>query len=171
MKTIIIDPFDKHSIDKAVSELKRFEEEREKKIKKYVHRLAEIGADAARNAYFGGSVHPNHMPSNTEGLRISVKDYDNGSAIFAEGSQVIFLEFGAGIYTKNHDLSGPLGIDVSPGSYSLTEGAGTYQDVLDGKVKPEEYRYNRTPRAGMWAAYKAIVEAQDRVAHEVFDND
>jgi hypothetical protein len=109
------------------------------------------------------------MPSNTEGLRISVKDYDNGSAILAEGSQVIFLEFGAGIYTKNHDLSGPLGIDVSPGSYSLTEGAGTYQDVLDGKVKPEEYRYNRSPRAGMWEAYKAIVEAQDRVAHEVFD--
>jgi hypothetical protein len=118
------------------------------------------------------------MPSNTEGLRISVKDYDNGSAILAEGSQVIFLEFGAGVETKSHELAEPLGIEIMPGAWSEgPEGKHTWSTWLAGGTvrgqwvqrRFDEYPYNRTPRAGMWDAYKAIVEAQDRVAHEVFD--
>lgn len=168
MKKITLNPLDASSIEAAVAELKKLEEERKANIKKYIRRLAEIGAEAARNAYYGGSINPNKMPSNEEGLRISVEERDNGCAIVAQGSQVIFLEFGAGAWTESHELAGDLGIAIKPGSYSETEGAGTWGDWLDAELDPADYPYNRTPRMGMWEAYKAILAAQDKVAKEVF---
>lgn len=171
MKKVVLNAADPASIIAAVAEIKKHLADRERKMKVYVHRLAEIGAEAARRAYYGGSINPNHMPSNEEGLRVSVQDLPNGSAIIAQGSQVMFLEFGAGIKTRNHELSGPLGISISPGSYSETEGAGTWSDWIENGGDPEEYRYNRIPRAGMWEAYKAIQAAQQKVAEEVFGSD
>ena len=168
MRKITLNPLDTASIEAAIEELKKHEEERKANIKKYIRRLAEIGAEAAQRAYYGGSINPNKMPSNEEGLRVSVEERDNGCAIVAQGSQVIFLEFGAGAWTESHELSGPLEIEIAPGSYSDTEGAGTWSDWIEAGNDPEDYRYNRTPRMGMWEAYKAILAAQDKVAKEVF---
>lgn len=172
MKTIELDPFDITSVNKAIDALKAREVWRRQKITKYLQRLAEIGRDAAERAYYGGSVNPNHMPSGEEGLRVSVVDTPDGIVIRAEGSQVIFMEFGAGVYVQDHELSQPLPIEVIPGSWSESpEGAHTWSKWLKDGRRFEEYKYNRTPRAGMYEAYKAIVAAQEKVAKEVFESD
>lgn len=176
MKKVVLNAADPASIIAAVAEIKKHLADRQSKIKTYVHRLAEIGAEAARNAYYGGSINPNHMPTNEEGLRVSVQDLPNGSAIIAQGSQVMFLEFGAGVETKDHELSGTLNIEIMPGSWSEgPEGKHTWSQWLDSSGRFlgvgrrfSDYPYNRTPRAGMWEAYKAIQAAQQKVAEEVF---
>lgn len=172
MKTIEVDPLDITSINKAITVLKAHEVWRKRKITEYLSRLAKIGRDAAEKAYYGGSVNPNHMPSGEEGLRVSVVDTPDGIVIRATGSQVVFMEFGAGVYVQDHELSQPLPIEIMPGSWSESpEGAHTWSKWLEDGRRFGDYKYNRSPRAGMYEAYKAIVEAQERIAQEVFGKD
>ena len=172
MKSYTIDPFDVKSIERAITLVNKHEAWRKNKIDLYLRRLANIGAEAARNAYYGGSVDPNMMKTGNEGLRVSVEKTDNGYAIKAEGSQVVFLEFGAGVPTQDHELSGPLPIEIMPGSWSEgPDGAHTWSKWLEDGRRFEDYPYNKTPRMGMWEAYKAIVAAQERIAKEVFQSD
>lgn len=158
MKTIEVDPLDIQSINKAIDALKAHETWRKQKISEYVRRLCEIGADAARTAY-GGAVSVNVMP--------------DGSGIIAQGSQTIFLEFGAGFYTEDHGLSDPLSnqIIIAPGGWSETEGEKTWSEWVAAGKPLEKYPYNQRPRAGMLAAYNAIISAQNQIAKEVFERD
>ena len=164
MKTIEIDPFDSDSIDAAIKALNKFAKERERKIDLYVQKLAQVGEVAAQRA-FGGSV--------------SVKAHKDGKGrweIRADGKQVVFLEFGTGELVEDHELSKPLRIEISPGSWSESKyGMHTWSEWLENSGRYEgngitvrDYPYNTRPRAGMWEAYKAIVAAQDRIANEVF---
>lgn len=164
MKTIEIDPLDPRSITRAINEIKQYESERKEKIEKYIRRLCEEGANAAQAA-FGDLVHVAVSP--------------DGKGIIAQGDQVVFLEFGTGVKTTDHDLSGPLNIEIMPRSWSEgPHGKHTWSTWLNGgeyngrwmQRRFTEYPYNTEPRAGMWAAYKAIEAAQERIAHEVFDN-
>lgn len=168
MKRITINPLNAGSINKAIRELRAYQEWLDEKKDIYLARLAEVGRDAAEKAYFGGSVNPNIQKPGEEGLRVSVERRGNGYAVVANGSQVVFMEFGAGVRTEDHGLSGPLGIVIAPGGWSETEGEGTWSEWIAAGKDPERYPYNKTPRAGMYEAYKAIVEAQDRIAKEVF---
>lgn len=158
MKTIILDPLDPDSILAALQALKKHLSEREKKIDEYVMRLAQCGEEAAQRAY---------------GPLVSVKAHKAGGTweILAEGEQVVFLEFGTGVKTQDHELSGPLPIEIIPGSWSEgPEGKHTWSQWLEsGRRIGKDYPYNTEPRPGMWEAYKAIMENQDRIAHEVFD--
>lgn len=164
MKTIEVDLFDSDSIDKAIIALNKAAKERERLIEQYVMELAQCGEVAAQKTY-GSSVQVR-----------AHKDDDGVWEIRANGEQVVFLEFGAGVKTKDHALSGPLPIDIEPGSWSegpegkhtwskwLAENGGRYNDSPGYK----EYRYNRVPRPGMLEAYKAIVANQERIAKKVF---
>jgi len=160
MKTIEIDPFDSESIEKAIKELNKFAKKRERDIETYVQKLAQCGAEAARKTY--GSL-----------VEVTAhKDSDKVWEIRADGEQVVFLEFGTGTKTQNHQLSSPLPISIEPGSWSESpEGMHTWSKWLRSQNWAgayKEYPYNTTPRPGLWEAYKAIVANQDRIAHEVF---
>lgn len=155
MKKIILDPLDPKSIESAIKQLEEHITQRKQLMDVYIRRLAEVGAEAARRTY-GSSV------------TVDAHKIDKGWEIRADGERVVFLEFGAGAWTKSHELAGPLPITIEPGSWSMTEGKRTWQNVIDGKVSPENYRYNLTPHPGMWEAYKAIEAAQERIAEEVF---
>ena len=170
MKTIEIDPLDSESIDKAIKELNKFAKKREQRIEEYVMRLAQEGQNAARRTY--GSL-----------VNVTAhKDSDKVWEIRADGEQVVFLEFGTGVKVQDHpELSNTLSIEIMPGSWSESpEGKHTWSTWLEGgyvgkgktrwiQRRFDEYPYNTEPRPGMWEAYKAIVAAQDRIAHEVFD--
>lgn len=158
MKTIEIDLFDPQSIDAAVKQLRKFAKERERKIDLYLMKLAQLGEVTAQRAY-GGQVQ----------VRAHKNRYRQWE-VRADGDQVIFLEFGAGVYTEDHALTigSNLNIIIAPGGWSETEGEGTWgRWVADGKPL-DKYPYNQRPRAGMYEAYKAIVANQDRIAEEVF---
>ena len=162
MKTIEVDPFDVRSVDDAIKALQDYEKERKEKIAKYIQRLCEEGATAARTQY--------GISEDSKSLTVSVKQTDDGGIITAKGEAVMFLEFGSGVYTTSHDLAVGMPFRIEAGSWSLSpEGSKTWLKVLNGEVAPEDYQYNTNPRAGMYEAYKAIVAAQDRIANEVFN--
>lgn len=154
MKTIEVDPFDIKSVNAAIKALEAYEVERKRKITMYMQRLCEVGAAAAQKAY---------------GSLVTVTVTPDGRGMIAHGDQVIFLEFGSGVLTKDHELSGPLPIEIMPGSWSEgPEGKHTWSQWLESGRRFTDYPYNTNPRAGMWEAYKAIVAAQERIANEVF---
>lgn len=157
MKTIEIDPFDTQSINKAIQELRAHQEWRKQKIAEYIRKLCELGAEAARRTY---------------GSLVEVSVTPDGKGIIAEGDQVVFLEFGTGTKTQDHELSAPLSIEIVPGSWSEgPEGKHTWSEWLrsqDWAGAMKGYPYDTQPRPGLYEAYKAIVANQDRIAQEVF---
>lgn len=160
MKKITIDPLDPVSVRKALAALEKYERDVEKAADVYTKELASIGREAAYWAY------------SPAGVQLDVERIENGHKIVAKHDQIMFLEFGAGVPTQDHELSKPLGIPIAPGSWSDSEeGAGTYQDWVKsgGRLyakKDGSYRYNRQPRAGMLEAYKAIANGAKEAAKE-----
>lgn len=158
MKTIEVDPFDIKSVNAAIAALKKHEVWRKQKITEYIHKLCLEGARAAKAAYGG---------------QVDVHVMEDGRGIIAQGDQVIFLEFGAGVYTEDHGLTigSDLNIIIAPGGWSEgdPEGQHTWSQWVASGRPLEKYPYNQKPRAGMLEAYKAIVAAQDRIANEVFN--
>lgn len=169
MKKITIDPLDPASVRKALAALEKYERDVEKAVDVYTKELASIGREAAYWAY------------SPAGVQLDVERIDNGHKIVAKHDQIMFLEFGAGVTTQDHELSKPLGVPIEPGSWSDSEeGAkvlyngelvGTYQAWVKsgGRLyakKDGSYRYNRQPRAGMLEAYKAIANGAKEAAKE-----
>lgn len=160
MKKITIDPLDPVSVRKALAALEKYERDVEKAADVYTKELASIGREAAYWAYSPASV------------QLDVERVEKGHKIVAKHDQIMFLEFGAGVTTQDHELSKPLGVPIEPGSWSSSkEGAGTFQAWQEsgGRLhakKDGSYRYNRQPRAGMLEAYKAIVNGSKEAAKE-----
>ena len=48
---IVIDPFDRKSIDKAIKEVKRYKREFETKEAEFVRRIAELGVSVASSGF------------------------------------------------------------------------------------------------------------------------
>lgn len=158
MNTIEVDLLDSASIDAAIKKLNKHLKERERKIDLYMQKLTQVGEVAAQRAY---------------GHSVEVKSHKDSNGVWeirADGEQVIFLEFGAGVYTEDHGLTigSDLNILIYPGGWSETEGKHMWSEWIAAGKDPYKFPWNQRPRAGMLEAYKAIVAAQDRVAREVF---
>lgn len=118
IKVNISDP---DSVKKAVSKITDYESKLESKISEVLSRLVKMGSQIVDYSF-----------------STSIDDYDyevscivngNNAMIIAEGSDVMFLEFGAGVWTidttADNDSSGLPPIEE--GSYSQTEGMGQFR--------------------------------------------
>lgn len=103
-------------IGKAINTLQRFKAEMQGKVNLLTERLAEMGVEIARiefsNAQYDGE----------NDVTVSFEHRDeNRVAIIAEGSAVLFIEFGTGIvYADNHPNSAENG--MIRGSYGKGRG-------------------------------------------------
>lgn len=162
MKQISIDPLDPASIlaaEKALNDYRKWVDERTEKL---LDRLATEAVYAAQIA-FNDAVGEDMTPP----VVLKRKTAD-GYLIEASGEDVVFLEFGTGALTNAHELSGNLSIEVSPGSWSRTEGIGTYEKWIESGKPLSEYPYNKPAAEGMYKAYKAIINKFSQIAREVF---
>lgn len=83
---------------------------------------------------------------------------NDGYAVIAEGEEVCFLEFGAGVYTDNgHPFASEAPFIIKAGSWSETH-AQTWQKWIEAGKDPEKYPYNQPPLRAMYSAYKAILQ-------------
>ena len=91
----------------------------------------------------------------------------NGYSIIAEGQQVCFLEFGAGVSTDpNHPFAGKVPFSVHAGSWSESP-KGKKQFSTKGYWYYNKQRYEGIePRRGLYEAYKAILQEADRITRE-----
>lgn len=156
MKKISFSALSFGGINDALQELKRYQEDIQRKSKEILRRVAEIGAAEAQ-ARFGADVN----------VEVVFSD-DFHCAIAASGDVVCFLEFGTGeLVDTGAEYAQRVPINVYPGSWSEEHGH-TYQSWLNSGA-PGSYRYNTEPRRGMYHAYEEMCQRVDEIAKEVFD--
>lgn len=154
---IAINLFSPSSINKALREVEKMQQKLVERNEELVKRLAEIGQQAAEDAY-GPSVHV--YPEKTG---------DNTWTIYAEGRGVCFIEFGTGVYAKAEDVYEDIPFSVAPGSWSEgPDGAHTWSQWMEAGKDPYSYPYNHVPHPGMLAAYQAILNAAPDEAKRIF---
>ena len=117
------------SIDKAIQELKKYQESINEKIEEFVRVLANDGVVVARTQL--GTLEGDSTAS--LGVQVNADGDIVKAIIFLQGKDVLFVEFGAGIYYNNgnaHPLAAQFGY-----------GVGTYKS---------EHPPNRAINPGYW---------------------
>lgn len=165
-KLIQIDIFDIASIRNAAREVEDTTKWIEKKSDELCRRLAELGKDVALTAYADADAEAN------DDVDVEVVKEGKQYILRAFGSQVYFVEFGAGTAAgENYDTSVILPpVDITPGSWSKTLGTGEFDRWKTWHHKGIKYD-KVVPRKGMYLAVKDIEQNIKTIAEEVFLND
>lgn len=162
---IQIDPFDVKSVDNAIQKIQEYKNSLSEKIDRLVTELLKLGMEIIEYQY--STAEPGFATLDYE---VSCITNGDSSMIIAEGSDVVFLEFGAGVYTANYlgevESSGlPV---IAPGSYSQTEGSGQFRPGHEywwfGRRKYE----GLVPCLGFYHASKEIREQAVTIAKRIF---
>lgn len=104
-------------------------------------------------------------------VTVSTVEIENGYAIVANGKEVCFLEFGAGVETNSShpmagNFQGETGITVEKGSYSREH--GHQLDYKDYWIYKGDVYDHVTPQPGLWRAEQKVIEVTEKIAEEVF---
>lgn len=164
-RLISIDVFDIASIRNAAREVEDTTKWLEKKSDELCRRLAELGKDVALTAYADADAEAN------DDVDVEVVKAGKQYILRAFGSQVYFVEFGAGTAAgENYDTSVILPpVDITPGSWSKTH---THEFEKWGTWHHKKVKYEKVvPRKGMYLAVKEIEQNIKTIAEEVFLND
>ena len=163
-RLISFDIFDIESVRKAardVADLNKWIDETSKEL---CRRLAELGRDVAVTAYADAGAEGN------DDVHVEVVEEGNLFIVRAYGSQVYFVEFGAGVAAgEGYDTSviAPP-VDITPGSWSRTQGTGEFANSKEGYWHYQGERYTEiVPRQGMAQAAKEITRNIETIAKEV----
>ena len=149
---------DSESIDNAIKKIDQYKNSLQKKAEEVLSQLAVMGMEVVNYAY------------GDEEYEISCIVNGDNAMIIAEGSEVVFLEFGTGVYTEDHTYEMETeGLPpIFAGSYSQTEGSGQF------RAGHEYWYYNHRkyvgsiPLRGFYMASKEIKEQAVNVAIKVF---
>ena len=157
---IKVNVFDPQSIENAIKGLNFYSKTLELKASEVLGLLAERGKEIVDYSY----------SLSDEDCEVSCIVNGNSSMIIAEGQNVMFLEFGTGVYTD--DFSDEMETKGLPpifaGSYSQTEGRGHF------RPDHQYWYYNRVmyqgtlPTRGFYFASKDIKEQAVEIAKKVF---
>ncbi len=162
-RTIIKCDLSEQSIDRAISELKRYKQEFLKREKQLLEGLAKIGLKEASVRFTTA------MYDGTNDVSVRLDETNNGYAIVADGQAVAFIEFGAGVYhnpSEPYPNPRPSGI-VGIGEYGKGHGK---QKAWGYKDENDELVITRGNPAAMpmWYASEEIKNSVMEVVREVF---
>lgn len=132
MKTIHIDAFNKSSVEKAISDLKAVKKEWKRKANLCSEMIAAALADEIEKnldaiPYTDDIV--DVKTHQTMPRRNPLSAVAMGNRVYIDGADVVFVEFGAGVYhnpSVNNPLSGAVSFDTSIGSFGLGHGNEPY---------------------------------------------
>ena len=164
---IVINPFDKKSIDSALKMVQQYKRDFEKKEQEFCRRLAELGVRLANGEYSVAD------PEGEHAITVYLEKTDKGYRVKAEGSTIGFLEFGTGIRHKewvdNNNVGGTPYTPPPHGSYGKGHGKQPYGWWFNS----EEYgvtmhTYGNPPAEAMLVARDAMVARVVQIAREVW---
>lgn len=156
---IVIDPFNIKSIDAALAELAKYKKWVLLKEKELRERLTMLGATVA-SIEFSRAIY-----SGTNDVSVRVSDDGKTATIYAEGSSVAFIEFGAGAkYGNGHPMNAEFG--TGPGTYP--DGKGHWNDPNGWWYGSGQHTFGNPPAMAMVHARDKIVEQVTEIAREVF---
>ena len=145
------------SCQKALNELHDYKNELRPKLDEICRRLAEIGAEEARQRFARGDY------GNTDAY-VSTTPIDNGWKIVAMGKDVYFIEFGTGFFAHPHGAT--TSVPVYPGSYS-EQHAKQFSEYGYWWYEGEKLQGTEAEMP-MYFAGEAIRANEERIAREVF---
>ena len=159
---IVIDPFDPKSISEAIKELDRYKKWVQEKEEILRQRLAQLGATVA-SIEFSRAIY-----NGTNDVSVRVEDNGRKATIFAEGSAVLFIEFGSGEkYGGGHPDAGKFG--YGPGTWSDgPNGKGKWDDPNGWYFAHGQHSFGNPPAMAMVHARDAILEQLTAISREVF---
>lgn len=173
---IEIDVLNEKSISKAISDLKVYKRELKSKMDELTMRAAEIGAEEVGREY--SMVYPFDSTHGNPDFSIDIVPKEKGYAIQATGSDVLFLEFGAGATYGSTSAD----VDYSDSEGFVIEGAdapygpGTFPNGKGHWNDPDGWYYDRgkkskgnPPSAGMYYAKLEIVRNLEKLKEEIFN--
>lgn len=160
---IIIDPFDKASITKAIQLLKQYEKEFLVKEREFVRRLTEIGVSVAELGFSMADY------DGTKDVLIAETQNGTRAAVIAYGTTVGFIEFGTGVKFKEYDSSSTEFTPPAHGTYGKGRGKnpkGWFFKEYEGGVARRTY--GNPPAEAMLTARDVMVERVVQIAREVW---
>ena len=159
---IVINPLDSKSVSDAIKELDRYKRWVQEKEKLLRQRLAQLGASVA-SIEFSRAIY-----NGTKDVSVRVEDNGRKATIYAEGSAVLFIEFGSGErYGGGHPDAGKFG--YGPGTYSDgPDGKGKWDDPGGWYFAHGQHSFGNPPAMAMIHARDTILEQLIAIAREVF---
>lgn len=158
-KEIVVDPMSQDSVANAIKELKRYKAWVVEKEALLRNRLAMIGATVA-SVQFSRAIY-----NGAKDVSVRVDDTGSVAVVYAEGSTVAFIEFGAGAkYGYGHPEADKFG--TGPGTYP--EGKGHWDNPKGWWYGHSQHSYGNPPAMAMYEARERMVEQVTQIAREVF---
>lgn len=104
MTTITFNPFSVSSINKSIAEINKYIAKLERLETELPKALAEYGATVAK-ANFDTNIYNFYLDGtfDTPNITVTAEPTDNGYAVVANGQEVAFVEFGAGVFFNGGD--------------------------------------------------------------------
>ena len=160
---IVINPFDKKSIENAEKIVRQYKKDFEVKEAEFVRRLAEIGVSVASAGFATADY------DGVNDVAVSMEKTKTGYTVIASGKTVGFIEFGTGVRYPVWD-----GVDVEytpppHGSYGKGQGKnpwGWWFRGSDGAVA--RHTYGNQPAEAMLTARNQMIENVVSIAREVW---
>lgn len=160
-KEIVVDPTNKHSVNDAIKELKRYKAWVVEKEALLRERLAMMGATVA-SIQFSRAIY-----NGANDVTVRVDSTGSVAVIYAEGKDVAFIEFGAGAkYGYGHPEATKFG--AGPGTYP--NGKGHWDSPHGWWYGNSQHSYGNPPAMAMYDARESIVNDYTRIAREVFSS-
>lgn len=166
---IVINPFDKKSIENAERIVRQYKKDFEVKEAEFVRRLAEIGVSVASAGFSTADY------DGVNDVVVSMERTKTGYTVIASGETVGFIEFGTGVRypeweDENHvSTETPVYDPPKHGSYGNHQGLndwGWWFKQSDGAVA--RHTYGNQPAEAMLTARNQMVERVTDIAREVW---
>ena len=168
---IVVNPFDKKSIDAAIAQVKQYKKDFEEKLEEFTRRLANIGVSVARTGFATADYDGVNEP-----IIVELQKTETGYNVVASGKTVGFIEFGTGRPERNplwvdnnHVSEDPPYKPPDRGSYGKQQGLnphGWWFNAHDGAVA--QHTYGNPPAEAMLTARDEMVANIARIAREVW---
>lgn len=160
---IVINPFDKKSIDAAIKKVQQYEKDFRAKEIEFVRRLKEIGVSVAETGF---------ATADYDGVNdVLIAESQNGAraVVIAYGETVGFIEFGTGVKFREYDSSTTEYTPPKHGTYGKGKGKNPHGWFFkQGEGAAARHTYGNPPAEAMLAARDEMIRRVTEIAREVW---
>lgn len=160
---IVVNPFDKKSVDAALKAVRRYKKDFKAKEQEFVRRLAEIGVRVAQTGFATADY------DGVNDVVVSIEKTASGYAVVASGEAVGFIEFGTGIKYPEWDNTGMEYTPPAHGTYGKGQGANPgHWWFKQNEGARARHTYGNPPAEAMLTARNEMIDRVTQIAREVW---
>jgi hypothetical protein len=160
---ITLNPYDLQSIEQAYKDVLKYKRWLKAKEQELLKRLSMYGATKVSLGFARAIYGPERAD-----IHVRVEIQDKVAKIIAEGEEVAFIEFGAGIRYGNGYLGDKPDDVVGIGEYGKGKGKNPKGWWFTGSDGTGKHTYGNPPAMALYNAYVELGEIMTDIAREVF---